>query len=231
MTETSTAAAVSPARDTGPALLRLMLALTFTTGIVDAIGYLGLDRVFTANMTGNVVILGMALTGADDLPVAGPLIALGGFVLGAVLAGRALGGRTGAWSAVTTAMLGGVAGVVVAIGAVLLLWDGAPEPALLVITGALGLAMGAQAATARAIGVKDVTTVVITSTITGLAMDSPLAGGSGALWPRRLLAVLLMLAGAAVGAALLRVHAGAGLLVAGLICAAVAAIGHARCRG
>ena len=43
MTETSTAAAVSPARDTGPALLRLMLALTFTTGIVDAIGYLGLD--------------------------------------------------------------------------------------------------------------------------------------------------------------------------------------------
>lgn len=187
MTETSTAAAVSPARDTGPALLRLMLALTFTTGIVDAIGYLGLDRVFTANMTGNVVILGMALTGADDLPVAGPLIALGGFVLGAVLAGRALGGRTGAWSAVTTAMLGGVAGVVVAIGAVLLLWDGAPEPALLVITGAL--------------------------------------------WPRRLLAVLLMLAGAAVGAALLRVHAGAGLLVAGLICAAVAAIGHARCRG
>jgi hypothetical protein len=38
-----------------------MLALTFTTGIVDAVGYLGLDRVFTANMTGNVVILGMAL--------------------------------------------------------------------------------------------------------------------------------------------------------------------------
>ena len=124
-----------------------------------------------------------------------------------------------------------VTGLLFLIGAVLLLWDGAPEPALLVITGALGLAMGAQAATARAIGVKDVTTVVITSTITGLAMDSPLAGGSGALWPRRLLAVLLMLAGAAVGAALLRVHAGAGLLVAGLICAAIAAIGHARCRG
>jgi uncharacterized membrane protein YoaK (UPF0700 family) len=38
--------------------LVLMMVLTFTTGIIDAVGYLGLDRVFTANMTGNVVILG-----------------------------------------------------------------------------------------------------------------------------------------------------------------------------
>ena len=43
--------------------LSLMLALTFTTGINDAVGYLGLDKVFTGNMTGNVVILGMALAG------------------------------------------------------------------------------------------------------------------------------------------------------------------------
>ena len=49
--------------------LALMLVLTFTTGINDAVGYLGLDKVFTGNMTGNVVILGMALTGADGLPI------------------------------------------------------------------------------------------------------------------------------------------------------------------
>ena len=83
--------------------------------------------------------------------------------------------------------------VVIAAGAMLLVWEDAPHTALLGVTGALGLAMGAQAATARALAVKDVTTVVITSTITGLAMDSRLAGGTGALWPRRLLAVLLML--------------------------------------
>ena len=47
--------------------LVLMLALTFATGIIDAVGYLGLDRVFTGNMTGNVVILGMALLGADGV--------------------------------------------------------------------------------------------------------------------------------------------------------------------
>ena len=63
--------------------LALMLALTFATGIIDAVGYLGLDRVFTGNMTGNVVILGMALLGADGLPVLGPLVALAGFVAGA----------------------------------------------------------------------------------------------------------------------------------------------------
>ena len=45
--------------------LVLMLVLTFTTGIVDAVGFLGLDRVFTGNMTGNVVILGMAAEGAE----------------------------------------------------------------------------------------------------------------------------------------------------------------------
>lgn len=41
----------------GTVHLALMLALTFATGIIDAVGYLGLDRVFTGNMTGNVVVL------------------------------------------------------------------------------------------------------------------------------------------------------------------------------
>lgn len=219
-----------PARDPQRAHLRLMLTLTFATGIVDAVGFLGLDRVFTANMTGNVVILGMALTGADDLPVTGPALALVGFVLGAVLAGRALAGLTGAWSAVCTGLLCGVGTLVSGLGILLMLWADAPHPVLLGVTGALGLAMGAQAATARAIAVKDVTTVVITSTITGLAMDSRLAGGSGPLWARRLLAVALMLVGATVGALLLRVHVGAGLVLAGLICAVTALIGHRRGR-
>ena len=66
-----------------------MVALTFATGMLDAVGYLGLDRVFTGNMTGNVVILGMGLAAAGGLPVAGPLAALGGYVCGAAVVGRA----------------------------------------------------------------------------------------------------------------------------------------------
>src|SRR5690606_2579666 len=49
--------------------LPLMLALTFSTGVIDAVGYLGFDRVFSGNMTGNVVLLGMGIAGADGLPV------------------------------------------------------------------------------------------------------------------------------------------------------------------
>ena len=72
--------------------LVLLLSLTFSTGIVDAVGYLGLDRVFAGNMTGNIVILGMGLAGADGLPVIGPLLALVTFVLGASAAGLAMRG-------------------------------------------------------------------------------------------------------------------------------------------
>ncbi|MEC5150133.1 DUF1275 family protein [Cryobacterium sp. GrIS_2_6] len=51
--------------------LGLMLALAFSTGLADAVGHLGLDKVFTGNMAGNGVILGMALAGASNLSVLG----------------------------------------------------------------------------------------------------------------------------------------------------------------
>ena len=75
-----------------------MLALTFSTGVIDAVGYLGLDKVFTGNMTGNVVILGMALAGADGLPIIGPLIALFAFMVGAAISGRTLRARPAGWA-------------------------------------------------------------------------------------------------------------------------------------
>ena len=53
-----------------------LLTLTFTTGLIDAASYLGLGRVFTANMTGNVVLLGFGLAGAAGLPVLSPLVSL-----------------------------------------------------------------------------------------------------------------------------------------------------------
>ncbi|MER7282645.1 YoaK family protein [Dactylosporangium sp. NPDC000244] len=205
-----------------------MLALTFSTGVVDAVGYLGLDRVFTGNMTGNVVILGMALAGAEELSVVGPLLALGGFIIGAALAGWTLRGRSAGWSWRTTGLLTLTAGLLLACGAVLL---GVTDPAKsmqVTVATVLGAAMGVQAATARHIAVKDVTTVVVTSTITAWAAGltlPPAAHADQGLGTRRVTAVVLILGGAAVGAALLHWHASAGLLVAGLIVAAVAVLG------
>jgi uncharacterized membrane protein YoaK (UPF0700 family) len=206
--------------------LGLMLALTFSTGIVDAVGYLGLDRVFTGNMTGNVVILGMALTGADGLPVIGPLIALVLFMVGAAIAGRTLHPVPAGWSGRSTLLFAGVGVVLTGAALPMLLLSDPGEPVKLAVTVCLGLAMGLQAGSARHIGVKDVTTVVVTSTIVGLAFDSRIAGGSRQLWLRRAGAVALIGAGAGAGALLLRVHIGAGMGAAALITLAVALLGH-----
>jgi uncharacterized membrane protein YoaK (UPF0700 family) len=208
--------------------LGLMLTLTFSTGIVDAIGYLGLDRVFTANMTGNIVILGMALMGGDKLPVVGPIISLLSFMLGAVIAGRVLRPVASGWTTRSTTLFG-LVGVIIVILAIPSLFVGSVLPPVLayVITGGMALTMGMQAAAARHIAVKDVTTVVITSTLAGLAGDSWFgARAAQHTWRRRAAAVLLIGAGAAVGTLALKVDFALGLFIAAAISIAAAVVGH-----
>ncbi|CAN5190828.1 YoaK family protein [soil metagenome] len=206
--------------------LALMLALTFSTGVIDAVGYLGLDKVFAGNMTGNVVILGMALVGAEGLPIIGPVLALVGFMIGAAIGGFFLRTSEPGWNRRTTGLFG-VVGLIMTVLAVILFVteDDLPRALALTITGFLGGAMGLQAATARFIGVKDVTTVVVTSTITGLAADSRLAGGDGKSSLKRATAVAAILAGGAAGAGLLQWHLGAGLILAAVITIVVALLG------
>ena len=204
-----------------------MLALTFTTGVVDAVGYLGLDRVFTGNMTGNVVILGMGLIGGTGLPVAGPVIALVAFMAGAAAGGRVLRGDLHAWTPRHTWLFGAVALSLLLAAVPGLVMDSPGKTVQYGITAALGAAMGCQAATARHIAVKDVTTVVVTSTLTGLASDSVLGRGGGQPWKRRAGAIVLIGLGALTGAALLKAHFGWALALAGAIIAAAALIGHA----
>src|SRR5579872_3157349 len=72
-----------PATSLRHPIVRALLALTFTTGLVDAVSYLALGHVFTANMTGNVVLLGFGIAGSGGLPVLAPVVSLLAFVLGA----------------------------------------------------------------------------------------------------------------------------------------------------
>ena len=65
-----------------------LIALTGVTGVIDAASFLGMGRIFTANMTGNVVFLGFALAGAPEMSVARCTTALIGFIVGAMLGGR-----------------------------------------------------------------------------------------------------------------------------------------------
>jgi uncharacterized membrane protein YoaK (UPF0700 family) len=79
---------------TQPLLLSLSL-LTLVSGLVDAACYLGLGRVFTANMTGNVLLLAFGAAGGPGLPVLAPGVSLVVFLAGAVLSGRLAGRLVG----------------------------------------------------------------------------------------------------------------------------------------
>ncbi|GGN44820.1 YoaK family protein [Streptomyces fuscichromogenes] len=181
----------------------LMLALTVTTGLVDSVSYLALGHVFVANMTGNVVFLGFALASADGLSALASVVSLAAFLLGALAGGR-LGTRfavhRGHLLRMATAVQTVLVAVVVVVAAAA---DGrvtiAVKYSLIVF---LGLAMGLQNAVARRLGVPDLTTTVLTLTLTGLAADSTLAGGEAPRPGRRILSVLAMFLGALAGAQL-----------------------------
>ena len=186
-------------------LVRALLVLTFTTGLVDAVSFLGLGRVFTANMTGNIVFLGFGIAGSGGLPVVAPLVSLGAFLLGAA-AGGVLANRIGDHHPQHVARALAIEVSLIATAAVLALAVDIRPNTLSgdMVIALLAFAMGVRNATVRRIGVPDLTTTVLTMTLTGLAADSPAAGGSGKGSVRRVAAVLAMLSGALAGALLLK---------------------------
>jgi len=188
----------------GP-LPSLLISMTLVTGLVDAFSYLVLGHVFVANMTGNVVFLGFALAGAPGFSIAASLAAIAAFAVGALLGGRlaarhrAHRGRLHSSAATAQAALLATAVILAVAG------GGTPAAGYrYVLIAALGIAMGIQNAAARAIAVPDLTTTVLTLTLTGIAADSSHAGGSGSKAGRRLVPVITMLAGALLGAVLIR---------------------------
>src|SRR5256886_10094031 len=69
-------------------LVGALLVQTVTTGLIDAVSYLALGHVFTANMTGNIVFLAFAIAGAPGLSIPRSAVSLGAFLAGAVAGGR-----------------------------------------------------------------------------------------------------------------------------------------------
>ena len=183
-------------------LSRTLLLLTVTTGIVDAVSYLGLGRVFTANMTGNIVLLGFGIAGSANLPVIAPIVSLVAFVVGSrcggMLAARLHDRRPQHLSVPLAIEVTLVALAAVLAAAIPVRPNHASAYVLIVL---LAFAMGVRNATVRRIGVPDMTTTVLTNTIGALATDW---GRGGAGTTRRLGAVVAMLGGALGGALLLR---------------------------
>lgn len=189
----------------------LLLLLSVTTGLVDAASVLGLGKVFTANMTGNVVFLGFAASGTPGFKVAPFVVAIASFLIGAVVAGRiGAGPARGSerrWlmtsAIVETILLWAAAAVALGFNVA----TQSPEPRLFAIIALTGLAMGYRNATIRQLKVADLTTTVLTLTLTGLGADFRAGSGGNPNWQRRIGAVIAIFTGAAIGAYLL-VHVG-----------------------
>ena len=185
-----------------PLLLPLMV-LTFSTGVIDAISFIGLGRVFTANMTGNIIFIGFALGGADGFSIRRSSSALAAFLIGAILAGvvanltsfsapRRLAIGTGA----EAALLFAAAFVAMRLST---FSDAMMTQAVIALTA---VAMGIRNATVRKLGVADMTTTALTLAISGLAGDSLLAGGPRTNRGRRATSIVVMVAGAIAGTVL-----------------------------
>jgi uncharacterized membrane protein YoaK (UPF0700 family) len=210
----------------------LMLALTVVTGLVDAVSYLQLGRVFVANMTGNVVFSGFAFAGAPGFSLAASLVALAAFAAGALLGGlvvhrtRPHRGRNLQYALLAETVFVAAAVIVTQV-------SGSPYAGgvrfTLIVLLALGL--GVQNSAARALAVPDLTTTVLTLTITGIAADSHLTGGAGNKAGRRVISACAMLLGAVAGAAaVLHGHPTLPLLLAVAILAAASAAATALAR-
>jgi uncharacterized membrane protein YoaK (UPF0700 family) len=211
-----------------PRLMFAVMTMTFVTGFVDAVSYLGLGHVFTANMTGNVVLLGFAVVGATQLSVARSLTSLAAFMVGAAIGGRiALRSRdvsSRRW--LVTAGMSEVLMLFIAASAAMVIDRAAPLGVYAVIVFT-ALPMGLRTATVRRLGVADITTTVLTTTLAGLTADSSLVGGNNPRFRRRIGSVLAMCTGAGLGAVLMRVSLALPLVV-GAACVLVAVVYAAR---
>ncbi|MEW2357242.1 YoaK family protein [Spirillospora sp. NPDC029432] len=207
--------ATEPARspeETGPVpspaprrvRIALLVALTFGAGVIDIVGFLGMHQVFTANMTGNIVLFGMAAGEGDGAELARCGVATLAFALGLLLGFRLAGRGDPArlWPpAVTRALAADLVLQLVFLAG----WaaTGArPEGAMLLGLIALSsAAMGVQTAAARTLAADGITTTFVTGTLT--SMMGSFAIGSAASAGLRTAVIGGLAAGAAAGGALM----------------------------
>jgi uncharacterized membrane protein YoaK (UPF0700 family) len=177
-----------------------------SAGAVDAISYLGLGRVFTANMTGNVVLLGLAVVHGTGAQLVRSGVSLVAYSAGVFVAARIAGPSPGSavWPRRVTATLALVAATQAAL---LIGWvsaSGRPTGGVEVVLVTLSaVAMGGQADAVRALGVSGVSTTYVTGTLTGFVSGVAGSSGSRGERARRAAVLVALLAGAAAGGLLL----------------------------
>lgn len=196
-----------------------LLLLTFATGLVDAISVLILGRVFVANMTGNAIFLGFLFVPGTGFDLTAAIVAVAGFLLGAVLGGRLFRifgeQRPRHWLTIALGIEAVMLLVLAALAGLGVLSYYGPSKQLLI--AGLAVAFGVQNSTARQFGIQELYTTVLTSTIVGIGVDSRLAGGTGERGKLRYGVVFVMILGAVVGATLTHVVVAPVIALGGLV--------------
>ena len=151
----------------------MLLLLSLAAASVDAISYLGLGHVFTAMMTGNTVLLGLALAQGEVLAALRSILALIGFTIG-VFAGAIIVERESEpaeWPAAVTAALGFEILILAIFAATSIVFDSNRGIIIYLLIILLAFAMGIQSAAVRRLGVPGIATTFITGTLTSLMID------------------------------------------------------------
>jgi uncharacterized membrane protein YoaK (UPF0700 family) len=148
----------------------LLVLLTMTSGCVDAVSFLGLGQVFTAAMTGNTVLFGLAVAHTGGLFAGRYVIALLGFIIGAAIAAVIVRRHqeTTGWGRTVTVTLCVELVALLLFAVVCSIFSTLTSVESGFLIAFLAIAMGVQSVAARRIGMSGVTTTVITSTLTGL---------------------------------------------------------------
>ncbi len=149
----------------------IIILLCLVAGIVDVIGYLNLGRVFTANMTGNIIIMGMAIGNLHTVSFLRSGVAFAGFIAGNAIARLFLGSRKpdGPWSSRLTILV--VIQLIFFLIFALLARDlliPAVEYSLIVL---LSFTMGMQTTMARRLGIAGISTTVLTNNMASVVED------------------------------------------------------------
>ncbi|MFC9708303.1 YoaK family protein [Paenibacillus sp. NPDC056933] len=149
-----------------------LLLLCMSAGMVDVIGYLGLGHVLTANMTGNIVLLGIAVSRAQEFVVLRSLLALIGFIAGNAIAAHMIGHvqTKNGWSSRVTAVFT-VESILLLLFAIAMISPYSEQLSYLLIA-MLAAAMGMQTTAARRIGIAGISTTVLTNNLAAVVEDA-----------------------------------------------------------
>lgn len=180
--------------------------LTCVCGLVDVTCFVGFHGVFSAMMSGNLLMF--AISVADGVPIEEGhkyIRALAGFTIGIILATRLMRffgegnqSRKAFW----------LVWILICIAMMLTLWRNPESHDLLrhMLVNLLSMAMGAMATIVRIHAVPDLATNLFTGTYTSLVAESSLSGAKSDRWLRRFMCILLFVISGSLGGYLARIN-------------------------